>query len=403
MKYGIRALNIKSREEGLAEFGKIGSTAAGSNIMLNKLFPAAIKVKNLRSPAINILKQEMLARGGDVVTSRDVLLDPEGRSDVIILGTRRSFEGLVEKIKMQQFGLNQLSLELSTFIKSMEAFPARPEVSISTRTFNTGEQAIIMGILNVTPDSFYDGGNYDRKEKAFKRIEELINEGAHIIDVGGMSSRPGSVPVSIKEEIDRVIPVIKYISTNHDVLISVDTYRPEVARLAAGAGAHIVNDISSFSMDPRMLETVLETGVSVVLMHMKGTPENMQDSPVYENVVEEISGYLRERINLAVSAGIKRDRIIIDPGIGFGKTCGHNLNILNKISEFRMLGCPVMVGASRKSFIGAVLGLPADQRLEGSLAAAVWAIINGADILRVHDVGETIRAVKLVKSIMKGY
>mgnify|MGYP000627919784 CR=1 FL=1 len=218
-----------------------------------------------------------------------------------------------------------------------------------------------------------------------------------------MSTRPGSLPVSLKEEIERVIPVIKYIKKNYDILISADTYRSEVAREAIDAGAHIINDISGLSMDKNIAEVVAGSGVSVVIMHIKGTPENMQNNPCYTNVIDEIYDYFEDRANIAVNSGIKPDKIIIDPGIGFGKTLEHNLEILNKVREFRTLGYPVMIGVSRKSFIGSILNQPVEDRLEGSLAAAVCSIINGVNILRVHDVKETIRAVKVAREIIDGF
>ncbi|MCJ7728195.1 MAG: dihydropteroate synthase [Actinobacteria bacterium] len=260
-----------------------------------------------------------------------------------------------------------------------------------------------MGILNVTPDSFYDGGHYFEKDKACRRAGTIVKEGAHIIDVGGMSTRPDSLPVGLEEEVERIIPIIEYISKNYDILVSADTYRSEVARMAIDAGAHIINDISGFSMDSNMVKVIAESDVSVVIMHIKGTPENMQKNPEYEDVVDEIYDYLEDRTNMAINSGIKPGKIIIDPGIGFGKTLEHNLEILNKINEFKMLGYPVMVGASRKSFIGAVLDLPVEERLDGSLAAAICSIINGVNILRVHDVAETIRAVKIAKRIINGF
>jgi dihydropteroate synthase len=231
----------------------------------------------------------------------------------------------------------------------------------------------------------------------------MIDEGADIIDIGGMSSRPGSRPISIKEESSRILPVIEYISKNSDTLISVDTYRAEVASAAVSAGAHMINDISAFTMDEKMASVAVSSGASVILMHMQGTPEKMQDDPHYENVVDEIYEYLERRTAIALDAGVPGDKIIIDPGIGFGKTLEHNLTILNKIKEFSYMGYPVLVGASRKSFIGKLLDIDADKRLEGSLAASVWSVINGASILRVHDVAETVQVVKIAGSIISGY
>ncbi len=409
MDFKIRALNIKNRQEGLKEFEKIGATPAGSRIMVEKIFPVSLKIRGIGPVAANILKQEMLARGGDVVTSRNTLIKACGKTgedsktDVIIQGTLNDIKSLIDKIAEQPFGLKGLAGELKDYLDRLDKIAKRAGLAIGEKKFNPDEDIIIMGILNVTPDSFYDGGHYFEKDKAFRRVETIVSEGAQIIDVGGMSTRPGSLPVSFEEEIDRIIPIIKYIKKNFDVLISADTYRSEVARRAIDAGAHIINDISGLSMDKNMAGVIAEGGVSVIIMHIKGTPENMQKNPEYENVIDEIYGYLEDRTDMAVNSGIKPEKIIIDPGIGFGKTLEHNLEIINKISEFKVLGYPVMIGASRKSFIEGILDLPVGERLEGSLAAAVYSVINGADILRVHDVGETVRAVKVARSIINGF
>ena len=403
MRYKIRALDIKNRAEGMSEFEKIGSTVPGQKIMVDKLFPLAVKVKGLKVLAINILKQEMLARGGDVVTSRDTLLKTRGTTDVIIEGHQKSFKSLIPKIRMQPFGLKDLADELEIFLKDNKNNRNKKSFRIGKKKFDLISNTLVMGIINVTPDSFFDGGKYNHKDQAVKRISEMIADGADIIDIGGLSSRPGSKPVSLEEELERTIPVIESVSNNFDTLISIDTYRSEIALEAISAGAHMVNDISAFNMDKNMAGRVADKGVSVTLMHMQGKPEDMQKNPQYENVVDEIYEYLDGKANDAIGAGISPDKIILDPGIGFGKTLDHNLSILNKISEFSSMGHPIMVGASRKSFIGGILDLPVEDRLEGSLAAAVWSVINGANILRVHDVAETVRAVKTARSIMSGF
>ncbi len=403
MKYKIRALDIKNRPEGMSEYDKIGVTAPGQKIMSEKLFPLAVKIKGLKVPAADILKQEMLARGGDAGTSRNTLIERSGKTDVIIEGNHKSFESLIIKLKMQPFGLKELSAELGTFLRSYLKNRLDKKYLIGSKKFNTGSSPLIMGVLNTTPDSFFDGGKYNSYEDAAERAGKMIDEGADIIDIGGLSSRPGSKPAGPEEELKRTIPLIKYIHDNFNVLISIDTYRSEVASEAVSAGAHIINDISAFTMDDNMASVASKSGAAVVLMHMQGTPYGMQDDPQYIDVVDEVYEYLNKRASYAVRSGISADKIIIDPGIGFGKTLDHNLAILNKIREFGFMGFPVLVGASRKSFIGKVLDLPAEERLEGSLAAAVWTVINGASILRVHDVAATVRAVKMVHSIMNGY
>lgn len=403
MKYKIRALDIKNRAEGMSEFEKIGSTVVGQKIMVEKLFPLAVKVKGLKVLAINILKQEMLARGGDVVTSRDTLLKTRGTTDVIIEGEKKSFESLILKLRMQPFGLAGLADELEVFLKDYKNNRHKKNFSIGKKKFDLISHTLVMGIINVTPDSFYDGGKYNHKDQAVKRISEMIADGADIIDIGGLSSRPGSKPISPEEELERTIPVVESVSNNFDTLISIDTYRSEIALEAISAGAHMVNDISAFTMDKNMAGMIADKGVSVTLMHMQGKPESMQKNPQYDNVIDEIYEYLDGKASAAVDAGISPDKIVLDPGLGFGKALDHNLSILNKISEFRSMRYPIMIGASRKSFIGAVLDLHVEDRLEGSLAAAVWSVINGANILRVHDVAETVRSVKIARAIMSGF
>jgi len=401
MSYRIRKLVLKSKKQGLDEFSKIGAEPAGQHIMVSKIFPLTLKVKDVDYRAADILKQEMLSRGGDVVTSRETILKAKGLTDVIILGTKKSIESLIQKIKIQPFGLKKLSDELVHYFLSLREDRSAGIISIGKKEFDLKKSGpLIMGILNVTPDSFYDGGYYFSKDAAFKRAEEVCRQGAHIIDIGGMSTRPGSKPVSIDEEIERVVPVVRHVAKNYDILISIDTYRWQVAEEAAGCGAVMVNDISGLTFDKKMAEVVLNCRASVVIMHMQGTPENMQKNPQYQDVVDEIYSFLYAQSRYAVECGIERERIIIDPGIGFGKTLEHNLEILAKLSDFAAMGYPVLAGASRKSFIGSILGgIPAEERLEGSLAAAVLAYINGAGILRVHDVKQTIQAVKVAKSI----
>jgi len=258
-----------------------------------------------------------------------------------------------------------------------------------------------MGILNVTPDSFSDGGRYFDKASAIRRAYEMVEEGADIIDVGGESTRPGSEPVPLQEEIDRTIPVIEEISKKIKVPVSIDTYKAEVARRALDAGASIVNDISGLRFDPEMPKVVSQYKVPVVIMHIKGTPKDMQANPIYEALIPEITDYFRESIRLAVESGITEDKIIIDPGIGFGKTFDHNLEIIKNLREFTLLEKPLLVGVSRKAFIGKILGdAPVSERLEGSEAAAAISILNGANIIRVHDVKE-MKKVALVADAIK--
>jgi len=258
-----------------------------------------------------------------------------------------------------------------------------------------GPRTLIMGILNVTPDSFSDGGEFVDPEKAVARGLEIVAEGADIIDVGGESTRPGAAPVSPLEEMERTIPVIEKLRAQTDALISIDTQKAEVARVAVAAGADIINDVSALA-DPDMAAVAAETGAGLVLMHMQGTPETMQNDPRYDDVVSNVRNFLEERMAFAAEQGVLPKQIALDPGIGFGKTDEHNLALLRGIPELTALGRPVLIGASRKSFIGRLLERIPEERLAGSLAAAVFAKLRGVQLLRVHDVKESCDAAKLV-------
>jgi dihydropteroate synthase len=259
------------------------------------------------------------------------------------------------------------------------------------------ERTIVMGILNVTPDSFSDGGKYLDKEAALKRALQMVEEGADIIDIGGESTRPGAEEITPGKELERILPVIRELVPSIDALISVDTRHWQVAKEALACGADMINDVSGLRQ-AKMVDLAAETGVPVILMHMLGDPKTMQVAPCYEDVVGDISLFFQERLDAAAAAGVKRERVVLDPGLGFGKTFEHNLEILARLREFRSLGQPILVGASRKSFIGKISGSE-EGRLEGSLAAASAAILNGANIVRVHDVNETVRTVRLIDGI----
>ena len=257
---------------------------------------------------------------------------------------------------------------------------------------------IIIGILNITPDSFSDGGLFVDADKAFEHAMQMVKDGADIIDIGGESSRPGSEPVSEDEELRRIIPVVERLLRESDVIVSIDTCKPKVAEACLKKGAHMINDITGLRNE-KMLKLAAEYNAPAVIMHMKGNPKNMQENPSYEDVVTEIKDFFRGRINEARKYGV--NDIILDPGIGFGKTTLHNLQILKRLNEFKDLQCPILVGTSRKSFIGNILGLPANERLEGTLASVAIAVANGADMVRVHDVKECRRAVQIADAVRR--
>ena len=276
----------------------------------------------------------------------------------------------------------------------------RSILHINGKHHTLGFKTWIMGVINVTPDSFSDPGMHLDKDKAISRGLELAREGADILDIGGESSRPGSDPTPAEEELDRVLPVIRGLRKKTDILISVDTTKSEVAEAALKAGANIINDISAFRFDDRMPLLASETGVPVILMHMKGVPKSMQTNPYYEDLYQEIHCFLQERISTAEAYGIRRENIIVDPGIGFGKNLEHNLAIIKNLKFLEDLDRPILVGISRKSFIGKILNLPPQERLEGTIASAVLSILNGAHILRVHDVEAVKRAITVAEAII---
>lgn len=284
---------------------------------------------------------------------------------------------------------------------------ARPSVSgfvIATRhgTIDMSRRTAVMGIVNVTPDSFSDGGKYFDAARAVAHGEEMARDGADLIDVGGESTRPGAQPVSAEDEIARVIPVIRGLRRKISLPISIDTMKSRVARAALDEGADLVNDISALSFDPGMASLVAAEKVPVVLMHMQGTPRTMQQSPFYRDVVEEVRTYLHSRMQFAVESGVETERIVIDPGIGFGKNLEHNLALLRGLAALTALGRPVLVGTSRKTFLGKLLDAAPEERLEGSLAAAVAAVLAGANIVRVHDVKEAVHAVRIADALRFG-
>lgn len=397
-KYRIRLIDNRYSDHILKEMKAINVDPEGIQIMLPKSDGLVLKISSLKSVAANILKQQMLSIGGDCAVSRDTLTDSRASGDVLIMGDRRHYSVLVQKLKRQKyFNLPELADEIERFISR---FNGGKRFRCRGKVFDLSDRTLVMGILNVTPDSFSDGGKYDSVDSAVEAALKMEEEGADIVDIGGESTRPGSEPVPFEEELKRVIPVIEGIRKHSDVVISVDTYKSAVAEEALNRGANIVNDISGFHFDPRMPEVVKKYDAGVILMHIKGTPKDMQKDPVYRHIIDEICEYLTESVNMAEECGINRENIVIDPGIGFGKKFEDNYLLIRYLREFKSLGYPVLVGPSRKSFIGNLLNLPVGERLEGTISAVCCAIMNGVDIVRVHDVKEVKRAVKVADAIV---
>lgn len=376
----------------------------GITRMIRKAVHYVVKLQGVRTPPALILKEDMLAKGGDCTIHRDAITNKVERADCLLMGTAKNYALLTADLRLQPFGLGRLAEEIEEAIANYEReSPAVPgeDLPEPVKSFfaKFAEKTLVMGILNVTEDSFSDGGSYSDPNAAVEHALRMEEDGADVIDLGGESSRPGSDPVSADEEKARVLPVIEALVKKLAVPISVDTYKPDVARAALDAGAHILNDISGFS-DPAMRELAAEKKVPSVIMHMQGTPKTMQENPTYGDVVSEVMGFLRERTALLVEAGLPEEFVIVDPGIGFGKTSEHNLEIIRNLADFKSLGRPVLMGVSKKHFIGKALGgLPVDERCEGTAAAVAVSIANGANIVRVHDVKEMSRVAKVADAI----
>jgi dihydropteroate synthase len=398
-----RILFIIDLEEAKKELTKIKVSSQGIAVMAPKALGLSIKLTKVHVGAANILKQEMLSIGGDAAVARGVVNGVEKTSNMILLGNANKIKKLINKLDHQTiFGLPEISTDLKLMLKNV--------LGKQTTILNCNGKKLkldsmkIMGVLNVTPDSFSDGNKFIQIDKAVDHAIKMIEEGADIIDIGGESTRPGAENVDIPTELERVIPVIEELRKRTDIPISIDTNKAEVADKAIQAGASIINDISALRFDTGMVKVLQKyPDVPIILMHMLGTPQTMQKEPFYEDTIDEIMEFFQERIDHCVSNGINRSRIVLDPGIGFGKRQIDNLIILKKLLEFKSFGLPVQLGASRKSFIGRIYKSKPEDRLEGSLAATALAFQNGVDIMRVHDVKQhklfiqTLQSIKDVK------
>ncbi len=399
----MRIFRFNCQDEIVKIMRDIGVDPYGIKIMLPKASSFLIRLNAIPNIAANIIKQEMLSLGGDLALAREALGGQAKKTDCLIIGTLDQLNCLTRKLRLQPFGLQKLANELDENIKNY----SQNDFTLSLGKFSLklSKRTHIMGIINLTPDSFSGDGLYgvkcdDYLKLALKKAEDMLKNGADIIDVGGESSRPGAKSISAKEEIRRTVPVIKLLAKKINAPISVDTTKPEVAKAALEAGAQMVNDISGLR-DKRLARVAAEYKAAVVIMHMLGRPVNMQKSIAYRSLIDDIVDYLKNAVEGAEACGIKPGKIVIDPGIGFGKKPEHNLEIINKLSDFRILGKPILLGVSRKSFIAKVLGRnPADLTL-GTVAASVMAAERGAHILRVHDVKEINRALKIAAAVKK--
>jgi dihydropteroate synthase len=389
--FDVRSVRVDTAAQARALMAALGVHPGGVALMAPKFTARAFLVKGLKAPAANIVKQEALAAGADAAVHKDVITCRVERSDALIFGTAAALVALAGKLRHQGFGLCALGDKLEALVTGWNS---RHTLALKGSEYDL-RRPLVMGILNVTPDSFSDGGKYIDPAAAAARGREMIAQGADLVDVGGESTRPGASYVTEAEELARVLPTVTALAA--DVLVSVDTRRAAVARAAAAEGAAMINDVAAGCDEPAIAAVCAEYDLPYVVMHMKGTPADMQLEPHYDDVVGEVRDYLAARAAWARAEGVRQ--VVVDPGIGFGKTLEHNLELLRNVPALCDLGYPVMVGHSRKRFLGDLTGAPTEERLGGSVAAALAAARRGANILRVHDVKETAQALAVVRAL----
>ena len=417
-RYNVRVIRCSNTADVGEEMKGFGVDPRGIHIMAPKGRFHLLRVEKVSFAAASILKQEMLAKGGEAALSGEIYFGGERTTDMLLMATERTIERVVKILRIQPLpSLQELASELEIAVRrtSKHDFAS---CRIGGHEFVWSERTYVVGVLNVTPDSFSGDGLFCPDDdspatgidRAVAQALIFLEQGADILDIGGESTRPGGVAVDVEVEAARVIPVIRQLRQMVDAPISIDTYKAAVARSALDAGADLVNDVWGLQMDPLMAPLIAERGVPVILMHNRSKPRNAEQQRrlggryvgvEYENLMADVVRELRQQVNHAVEQGIRRERIIIDPGIGFGKTVEQNLTLLNHLDELRVLGLPILVGPSRKSFIGYTLDLPPDDRLEGTAAAVALAITRGADIVRVHDVNPMVRVARMTDAIVR--
>lgn len=379
----------------------IGSDKASLPIFSEKREILPIKITGVRTPAANIIKQELLSAGGDAVTPRGCVNCAVPSCSILLLGTTRQYRRLLTKISaMPYFGLPDIAGQLEEMLKT-----SAPVTTLADGRTITYEQIAVMGIINVTPDSFFSGSRVNDEELLITTAGKMLEEGAAILDLGAESTRPGSASIDGDEERRRLIPAVKLIHEHFpEAIISVDTYRADTAREALAAGAHIINDISAMEKDPNMSDLVVESGAPIILMHMRGTPADMMnaENTVYDDITNQVTKYLVQRAEILTQRGVGKDKIILDPGIGFAKNTEQNLTLMRDLASLTAYGYPVLLAASRKTVIGQTLGgLPPEERLEGTIATSCAAVYAGAHMVRVHDVAANLRAIRVTEAILK--
>jgi dihydropteroate synthase len=386
-------VELAQREKAGKLLGDIAPDLAGLEIMLEKERIYPLYVREVKTPAAHILKENMLSLGGEAVTARGVLNHALEVSDVLLLGTEKQYKALAPKLARQPWGLKSLGQNILDLLARV-INPKRLVWTWPGKELVIGEKVLVMGILNITPDSFSDGGKFFDQRKALEHARQMVEDGADIIDVGAESTRPGSQPVSGEEEQERLLPILELLKKEIAVPVSVDTYRASTAKAALDLGAEIINDVGGGKFDQEIARVAAEYQVPAILMHH----EKVDALDTFGMIGAVVDG-LRESMQIYAEAGLSPEKMMIDPGIGFGKGTQGNLILLNNLAALKTLPCPFLLGASRKSFIGETLDLPVTERKEGSLAAAAWGVFQDAAVVRVHDVKETARLVRLLEAI----
>ena len=381
------------------ELKNIGVHQASIETFMNKSAILPLKVLKVRTPAANIIKQEMLACGGDCAIHAGCVVCAQDHSDILLLGTKKHYRLLLQKMAMMPyFGLPKIKEELQSFLEN-----APLKTILADNRVLEYDHVVVMGILNITPDSFYADSRVRGIDEVINRAGQMLRDGAEILDIGGESTRPGSDSINPQEEIARIVPVVEALRKEYpQSILSIDTYHAETAEATLASGADIINDISAMEYDEKMIDVVVKNNAPVILMHMRGTPKNMQQNTEYGNVVEEVSKYLKERAEMLRGHNLPKEKIILDPGIGFAKNVDQNLKLMQGLSEMTGSDYPVLLAASRKSTIGKVLGdIPPEARLAGTIATSCQAVYASANMVRVHDVKENIQAIRMLEAIIK--
>ena len=390
------SIAVTSAEDLKRHLGEIGVDDEEIEKTVDRFLSCTIKLEGVDTRAAHMLKTHVETLGGSLAMRREAHQITVRDTDEILTASRHALQLLATRLKGEPFGLDVIGTEIVGCLSTGNRI-----MTWGGRTLDFGRKTYVMGILNCTPDSFYPSSRSATLKDAQKTAHEMIDAGADIIDVGGESTRPGSDPVPQEEEIRRVIPVIQALREGSDVMISVDTRKKEVAERALDAGADIVNDISGLHHGDELARLVARRRVPVVLMHMRGTPKTMQKAPYYKNTISEILRELGPSVAGALAAGIDPEMIIIDPGIGFGKRIQDNLRIIKELASLKSLNFPILVGLSRKGFIGEILDRPVERRLIGTITANTLAVLNGANIIRVHDVADAVEMVTIIDSVRR--